>query len=224
MKFWRAFAKAVPTSNAGFFKACYAYEKLGERAKAIDFCGTALLLPPDYLLSEADHFGKLVLGKDSLDKRDINNLEQLSAHLRQGKQPLAEFYAEKLQCDLALRVDDDARLTRCATALAKIAPGDPHTIAFQWSLAVRQHDFNGAERLIVHAKAARMTAAAIAELERGLAQARAERRTHWIQLGGGVALLVMLLAFGVRALRALLLRRQGGGQDPAPSGPVAPVS
>jgi len=207
VKYWRAIAKAVPDSNAGFFRACGAYEKLRDREKAIEFCGAGLTLPPEYHPSEASRYAKLVLAKEGpLEQREVTALGEVTAHLRQSKQPLAAYYAEQIQCDLALRLDDEPRLASCSANLTKLSPDDARTISYRWALAIRREDFAGASAAIAHARKANLKPQAISELERGLSLAQSERRSRMLRIGlGAAAGLFGLLACAV-FLRRFMLR------------------
>jgi tetratricopeptide (TPR) repeat protein len=203
LKFWRAVAKGVPESNVGFFKACRTYERLGSREKAIEFCAKGLTLPPEYSPLEVTHYASLVLAKDTaLDQREILDLDEVSNHLRDSKKPLATFYAEQIQCDLAVRLGDEPRWVKCTTALGKLAPKDPRTITYQWSLAMKRTDFKAAAGFIAQAKQSAMKPESLAELERALGAARSEQRNRWIQIGLGSLALALALAFAIsRSIR-----------------------
>lgn len=221
VKFWRAVAKAVPDSNAGFFRACTAYEALGERERAIDFCGKGLTLPPDYPSAEAYRYSKLVLARDGRPNAlEIQALDQVTLHLRESKKPLAAFYSEQIQCELALELDDEPRLANCTANLVKLAPRDLRTVSYRWSLAVKREDFQGAEKAIADARALQMKPEALAELERGTRLALDARQTRRAKLGLGVAGVGLLLGLLILGFRRFVSQRKVAPTTTSASAPV----
>jgi hypothetical protein len=146
VKFWRASAKAVPDEAVGFSHACRDYQKLDERDNALAYCAASLNL---HGVSAADYvrFAELTVEKPTpLTNLDIQDLEAAIAHLH--AQPDAAGPAAVIECDLGVKLQDEARLARCTAVLAKTTPNDPHTLTFEWSLAMKRKNYREARRLL----------------------------------------------------------------------------
>jgi tetratricopeptide (TPR) repeat protein len=162
-KFYAALAKAVPDVSIAFAKACDAYDALGDREKALASCAAALRRQ-GVRVGDYAHFARLVLAKPTrLDPSEVDDVDAVIDHLK--KDESARPAGFEVQCNLAVRLGDKKRLEECAPALAVIAPGDPKTLFFQWSLALMQRDFPAARRFIEHAKASPMKPEEVAKME-----------------------------------------------------------
>ncbi|MEP6652022.1 MAG: hypothetical protein ABJA82_01605 [Myxococcales bacterium] len=167
-RYYRAFTKAVPDSSVGFSRLCESLEAAGQRAEAVAACRQALGLP-GAMLKDYVRFVHLILSRDDrapaeLPPAELEDVKQVVAHLRQH--PETAVAGSHMQCELGTRLESIALLEECTTALAAVAPGDPKTIAFQWALAVRKGDQQGARRLIERARTTGMKPEGIARMER----------------------------------------------------------
>jgi tetratricopeptide (TPR) repeat protein len=218
VKYWRAAATAVPDAAVSFGKACRAYQKLGEREQAIEFCSKALNLQgateEDYL-----RFGELVTQKSMpLSELEVKDLDAVVAHLRAEKQ---EGGAAVVECRLGVKQEDAARLQRCTQVLSKLSPNDPRSMAFMWSYAILRKDYGAAKRLVAAMEKAGMPKVALAEVKAATDKASAWWRrpfTDWRYAVGAVAALIFA-GLGLALLRRRLARVEG-----APSAGTAPAT
>ena len=152
VRFYRALVKMVPDRAIGFSKLCAAYEKLGDRDRAIEACVLAVSTEGVKIEDHA-HLARLVLGNPgTISDKHLTLLRNVIAHLRSD--PNSAIAADHISCELALRTSDQAMLEACTAGLAAKAPRDPKTVSFQWALAVQKHDRVEALRLIEQAKQA----------------------------------------------------------------------
>jgi hypothetical protein len=148
-RYYLAIAKMVPERATGFAKACAAYQALGQLPEALEACAIALNKPgvrvEDYL-----RYSELVLaGPEPLTPDELSDLGSVVAHLREQGRTQA---AEKVQCEVAFRQEDRQRLSECSAALFKLAPNDPKTVSYQWSLALLEKDYAESQKLIARAR------------------------------------------------------------------------
>jgi hypothetical protein len=202
-RYWRAMTKAVPDMSLPRRRLCAAYEATGDLPKAIESCRSALALR-GVTVQDSEHYVKLLLAKPvELDARDIADVEAIAAHLEKELGPEnGPPLAKTLQCQLAVRIHDPARLETCSNALWQLRPKDPETLVYAWTLAVMRGDLAKAEKLIAEARAAQMPRQAVSKLEQQLRVER-ERRAPWwmqelrdgrIQLATASAVLLAVLA------------------------------
>jgi tetratricopeptide (TPR) repeat protein len=218
VKYWRAAAVAVPDAAVSFGKACRAYQKLGERDQAIEFCSKALNLvgatEEDYL-----RFGELVTQKSlPLSELEIKDLDAVVAHLRGEKE---EGPAAVVECRMGVKLEDAVRLQRCTQVLSKLSPNDPRSLAFMWSYALLRKDYGAAKQLVTAMDKAGMPKVALAEVKAATDKASAWWRrpfTDWRYAVGAVVALV-LTGLGLALLRRRLARVEG-----APSAGTAPAT
>jgi hypothetical protein len=210
VKLYRAMAKAVPQRSISYTKQCEAYEAMGERRHAIDACWEALGRS-GVEIDDFTHYVRLTLaGRDKLAKSDSERVDAVVAHLRdqaggtQDTQLL--LLAGQLACELGLRLEDVSRMERCTAKLSALAPKDPRTFAFRWSLALLRRDDKQAERVIGEAKQAKVPDALLAQMSARLQEERSAASRHFLQtrilpaVASGVALVMAWLALGRRRL------------------------
>ena len=193
-RYYTAIAKGVPSRSYAFAKLCESLQAAGDRGRAVGACRSALYREgatvADYL-----RFVNLALAKDGpLTPDERKELEGVAKHLagESGGAPIAE----RMRCEIALRVHDVPALESCTAALGKLAPNDSITISFQWALALEKRDRASAERLIERARAAGMAADGLAKMESAtgsLGLGRGARATLW-GFGGIATLLLLVVA------------------------------
>lgn len=219
VKFWRASAKAVPDEAIGFSRVCRAYQMLEERENALPYCARALILhgatSEDYL-----RFSELMVASPgALTAEEIKDMDDAIAHLRaqpDAAEPTVAGPAAVMECQLGVKEDDAKRLKSCTAVLAKTAPNDPHTLTFQWSLAMKQHDYSEARRLLAQMATTKM----LPEAQEKLRFATDKAATWWRRpftdprYGFGTLLLIGLGALFVIRKRAQL-------RDASPTGTAA---
>jgi tetratricopeptide (TPR) repeat protein len=191
IRYYRAVVKAVPDRSVGLAKLCAAYEANGERDNAIKACGVALT-KPGVKLEDHVRFVRLMLGTGGVLGGPQRNIVQSAiGHLR--RQPGGLLPAEQLQCELALELGDTPMLQTCSAALAVAAPADARTVFFQWALAVRTGDSDGAGRLVARAREIGMAPDSLRQME------AVAVRSHPLRRWGLPVLLLMMAAVAVVA-------------------------
>jgi len=209
VKYFKALVLAVPDGATAYSRMCEEYEVLGRTNEAISSCAVALLQSGaafrDYL-----RYVDLVLRRPGrLSAKDLATLNDVVDHVRADPEG-GNVLAARLDCDIAVKVRDAARLKRCISVISESAANDPRTVTYQWSLAMIEHRFSDARDLIIRAKAARMTSEGLTQMEK---ETSAELR-RWY-------LLQALTAIGVIALVALagvfMVRRRRAGAPPLAS-------
>jgi hypothetical protein len=202
VKFWRASAKAVPDEAVAFSRACRVYQILEERDNAIHCCAKAINL---HGVTTADYmrFSELVVSTPNpLTDSEVEDLDAAVKHLR--AQPNGEGPAAVVECQLGVKLEDEARLAHCTAVLAKNTPNDPHALTFQWSLAMKRHNFSEARRLLAAMSKASMAPAALAQLQAATDKAATWWRRPFVdpRYGFGVLAVLGLLALFVLRKRA----------------------
>jgi len=209
VKFWRASAIAVPDEAVAFSHACQVYEILQERDNALEFCGHALNLhgarAADFL-----RFSELMVEKPGpLTDTEIRDMEAATSHLQQ--QPDAAGPAAVIECQLGVKLEDEKRLAHCTFVLSKTAPDDPHTLTFQWSLAMKRHNYSEARRLLSVMGKTPMLPAALAQLQTATDKEGAWWRRPFVDPRYGLGLVGLIGVAGV-----LLFRKRAQLRDAPP--------
>lgn len=156
IRFYRAVAKAVPDNARGWSKLCEAYELVKDRDRAIKACRYALDRPAVEL---QDHvrYVNLILDKASAEGRplaaaELTELNTVLAHLeKQEPKGSLDFTVNQLRCQVGVKMKDITTLEACTKALSRLAPDDPRTVVFSWTLALEKGQQREAEQLIDHA-------------------------------------------------------------------------
>jgi hypothetical protein len=217
-RYLRALAKAVPDRSAAFSKMCRAYEAAGDNANALASCKEALgkggVTLDDYL-----HFVQLTLSQaGALSRSEVDDVDAVIDHLEQHLDPAqkdsARLVTANLRCELAMRLQDVKRLQACTKTLAVLAPKDPKTQVFAWTLALATHDFARAQRIASLAAAAGVPRATVEGMTRAL-QVERDRLQPWrpmLRRYWPLGFLVLaLLARAAIALARGRRRLRGGG-------------
>ena len=204
VKFWRASAKAVPDEAVAFSRACQNYQLEGDRDDALTYCSRALNL---HGVTTGDYvrFGELTVQKNGpLSDVEIADLTAAIVHLQ--KQENGEGPAAVLECELGVKLEDEKKLAHCTSVLAKTTPNDPHTLTFEWSLAMKRKNFGDARRLVDAMSKAGMPAETLAQVRTATAEASAWWRRPFTdpRYGLAFACLIALVAFLIFRKRAQL--------------------
>jgi hypothetical protein len=202
-RYYEALAKAVPTAY-GPGMLCETLLKLNERERALAACREAVTRQGVTLADFARLAGILMAKPDPLAQDIQTELKGLSEHIDKDKD--AGLEGERVRCNIAVRLQDPATLEACTANLVKHAPEDAVTMSFQWSLAMQKHDFSGAQKVIEHARKAKVPEAAVSAME----DATYGHRKRWLGRVGiwliGGTIVTALLAVGARKF-ALSRRR-----------------
>jgi tetratricopeptide (TPR) repeat protein len=162
VKYFRALAKAVPDRAVSFARTCDEYEALGDWAKAVQFCRTAVALE-GATLADSQHYVRLVLGKTSaLNASEIQDVSEMVKQLSSNKE--TQIPAAELECEFGVRISSLEHLQSCTSVLKKVRPNDTKTTAYEWALAIKQNDFVKARELIERAKQSSMKPEAIEDM------------------------------------------------------------
>ncbi|MBC7988543.1 MAG: hypothetical protein H7Y19_03025 [Luteimonas sp.] len=197
VKYYRAVAKAVPDRAKGWAKLCEAYEAIKEVDKATKACRYAVDRE-GVELADYVRYVHLILAKEGdLRPDDRTELTKVLEHL--SKQNGLELATSHLRCEIGVRLGDVAMLETCTASLAKLAPEDPRTVVFQWSLAMHKGQRQEAERLIERAKSQGVVLSSITRMAEATA-ALGRPKFRWQFLVAGL----LVLAFG----GGMLLRRR----------------
>jgi tetratricopeptide (TPR) repeat protein len=204
VKFWRASAKAVPDEAVAFARACQDYQRLGERDNALSYCSRALNLQG---VTSADYvrFGELTIQKfGPLSTSEIDDLTAAIAHV--AKQENGGGPAAVMECQLGVKLEDEAKLAHCTSVLAKNTPNDPHTLTFEWSLAMKRRNYGEARRLVNAMSKTSLPPETLAQIRAATAEASAWWRRPFTdpRYGLGLACLLGVIAVLVFRKRAQL--------------------
>lgn len=192
-KYYQALAKAVPDAGRGFAKACEAFEALGNRQKALEYCTLAIALRGSRLV-DYGRYARIMLAKtERLTPAEVNELTQVTTHLQsiEGGPDLAQ----SINCEIGVRNEDVKRLQQCTEALQKTEAGKARTITYQFAYAIALKDEGAARQVITEARQAALPAAAIQKMEASLSMAR----PGWRKLIGSWQFMSVLVAIAVAA-------------------------
>jgi hypothetical protein len=208
VKYWRALAKAVPDRSVAFSKMCKAYEAAGDRDNALVACRAALgrggVTVDDNL-----RFARLVLAKPTaLGDAEIADVDAVIAHLERELGDEGALVAGRLRCDLAVRLEDVARLRACTKQLQAKAPNDPQTIAYTWALALKERNFARAETILEAAERAKLPAAALDKMNETLAAERKRGAPFWQRTLGDPRSVAVFAGFALLAAGAAVAIRR----------------
>jgi hypothetical protein len=175
------------------------YTAMSELVSAREACHEALFHEGVFPIDFVRYLHLLLDTKKQFGADDLQQADDVFAHLRQEKVDAQEIY--QLECDVALRVSDAHRMEACTSALATSWPDDPKTITYQWSLAVYKKDFVTAEKLVQRAKASAMAPEGIQKMEAATTKAQHKSRSKHVLAGAGALALFLIGAMGLRVLR-----------------------
>jgi tetratricopeptide (TPR) repeat protein len=193
IKYFRTLARVMPERAVSYARLCEAYEGAGQHDKALLACHEALG-KQGLRASDAAYYVRLVLqGSDPLTPEQVTEVDQVLEHLR--AEHVDARLSNELDCELALRADDGARLARCSDALLAIAPDSARAASFAWALAVKRQDYRGARRWLARAKAVGADAALLAQMEEGTRGIRSAWLNKTLAIGLGVLLGVAAVAY-----------------------------
>jgi tetratricopeptide (TPR) repeat protein len=150
IRYYRAVAKAVPDRAKAWSKLCEAYEDAKDRDRAIRACRYAIDRPAVELQDYVRYVHLILANEGQLTASDRSELTAVLAHLE--KQPSLDLVVNQLRCEMGVKLKDVPLLETCTKELARLAPDDPRTVVFEWSLAMRKGQRTEAERLIAQAR------------------------------------------------------------------------
>jgi hypothetical protein len=153
VRYYRAVAKAVPDNSKGWSKLCEAYERVNDRERAIRSCRYAIDRP-GVELQDYVRYVHLVLAEEGpLSGPAKKELDAVLGHLEEQDGTAIAVAVGHLRCEMGLKAKDIALMGACTKSLANLAPDDPKTVVFQWSLAVMKGQGAEAQHLLERARA-----------------------------------------------------------------------
>jgi hypothetical protein len=204
VKFFGVLARLVPDRAVSFARLCESYQGLGDRENALKSCRDALGRDGATVADSARFVGLVLGGEGDLSVGDRADTEAVLTHL--GEQHADAATLNRLECQLAAKIDDLGRLQACSSRLATLAPNDPRTTVFSWTLAARRGDGARANEWLARARVVGVEAPLLAEME---AQAKAvhpawwtEHARAWLLFSSSALALLSLALFRWRARRA----------------------
>ena len=212
IRFLRALAMATSEQAKGWSMLCEAYENAHERQHAIGACKYAIdregVELPDF-----ERFVRVVVAKEGeLDNDERTALNDVLTHL--DKDPSLALPTAHMRCAVAVKVKDQTAMEGCTAVLKKVAPNDPKTIVFLWSLAMMRGQRDDARNLLERAKLAGLATDSVARMTDLMAH------TRWSSsrlVGAGA------LALAAAVALFLLLRRRMETRRFAASPPLPPA-
>ncbi len=207
-RFYEAMVGAVPDEAIGYRKACDLYEKSSNRTKALEFCRGALGVSGATVADSSRYVELVVSQPGAISKEQSQDIADVIRNLRAV--PNTELALAKVECDLAVRLEDAGRLERCSTVLAKAAPNAASTLSYRWNLALLRQDFAQAEHFALLAKQAAVPAAVTDRMLQQVQEQRSlkSRLARLWQAQGKHLISALTLAALVGALSWIVLRRR----------------
>jgi tetratricopeptide (TPR) repeat protein len=197
VRFYGALAQAVPDRAVAFLRMCQQYEALGDRDRAIESCGQALLRD-GLTVDDYTHFVHLVLSRPGpLGDKERLALVAVLDHMRGD--PAARGAVDGLECEVGVKTSNVAQLEECTAALAARSPGDPKTLSYLWALAMDRGKLDEAAQIVEQARAAGVPAESLDRMRRTIATRASRRRTTRILALGSILLLLGAIALLARA-------------------------
>lgn len=184
VRYDRALAKAVPDQAKVWGQLCEAYQAVNDRDRAIKACRYAVDRKGVELQDYVRYVGLIVSKPDDLTREERDELTQVLNHL--AKDPSVGVVFSHLQCQVGAKTKDVALLETCTTALGKVAPDDPKTVIFKWSLAMLKGQPDEAERLIERAKELGVISQSIERMEKLTFSGSSRRWPAWSLLAGAL--------------------------------------
>jgi hypothetical protein len=195
IRYYRAVAKGVPDRAKGWGKLCEAYDVVHDRDRAIRACKYAIERDGAEAGDFVRYVGLIVSKPDDLTADEKKELSAVLGHLE--KDPTVGVTFHHLQCQVGVKERDAVMLEACTSALEKVAPDDPKTVIFKWSLAVMKGKTDEANRLVDRARDLGVLAEAVERMQNLTTPGG---RRHWAAWGAagacaGLAIASALLWF-----------------------------
>jgi tetratricopeptide (TPR) repeat protein len=166
----RALAKAVPNRATAHARACEAHDKAGQWEKALETCRAALGKEGVTVADSALFVRVMLKSKAPLATAQIEDLDAVIEHLdgQIGTEEAGRLTVADLKCQVAVRLEDAARLGACVKEMQGLAPKAGQTFVYASLLALKQHDWDEARSIIERARKAGLPAPAIRLMEERL--------------------------------------------------------
>jgi hypothetical protein len=154
LRYYRALVKAVPERARSWGKLCETYAIVNDHERAAAACGTALMRPGVEVQDYVRFVHETIEGADAkgvaLSAQQRTQLNDVLVHL--DGQPNMQIIASHLRCQVGVKEGDPRLLETCTSVLGRLAPDDPKTAVFQWTLAVQRGQRDRAAELLKRLK------------------------------------------------------------------------
>ena len=210
-RFWRALAKAAPDRSLPYAKMCQSYSATGDYANALAACRTALGKQGVTAEDNLQYVQLLLENKPgALTSEDIADVDAISRHVKQQiAKPEGAVMGARISCELASKLADAKRLEACTKELKALAPHDPQTFIYSWSLAMQQGQLDRAEQML---KGSKLPASTLAPMNEYLKREQERHAPWWRRMLGDVRFrftsAAVLFAMVAASMLALHRRRQ----------------
>lgn len=181
IRYYRAVAKGVPDRAKGWGKLCEAYEVVHDRERAIRSCKYAIERDGAESGDFVRYVGLIVSKPDDLTADERKELTGVLGHLESD--PSANVTFRHLQCQVGVKEHDSAMLEACTAALEKLAPDDPKTVIFKWSLAMMKGRTDEAGKLVERARDLGVLAEAVERMQNLTTPGGRRHRGTWAAVG-----------------------------------------
>lgn len=221
VRYYRALVKAIPERAPAYSMLCGAYEGLGDLGSALDACRAALG-KPGVTLDDNVHFVQLLLRKETaLEPKDVEDIDAVLGHISKelSSDQTAAITVAELQCSLATRQEDAARLESCSSRLNELAPKDPRSVTYSFARELQKKDIAAAQAVITRGQRLGMPAEATDRMQASLDRARASESPlqSWLKRWGLVGGLTVLVSGGLLGLGVSRRKRPLAGATPRPA-------
>ncbi len=149
-RYFEAVVRLLPEQSIGHAKLCEARAHAGAIEEALSACREALERPGVRVQDYVRFLAVTLVRPGTVPAEAVQRFDEVLEHVE--KEGVQSAEAQQLNCQLALRQNDDSRLTTCVGKLERWAPSDPATAAYTWARAMRLHDEKGARAAFERAR------------------------------------------------------------------------
>jgi hypothetical protein len=205
VRYYRAVVKAVPDRAKGWSKLCEAYAVVNDHVRAAKSCSMAIDLPGTEFQDYPRFVHETLLKQGPLAAGDRVKLDLAIAHLEKQPDPNPPAFvltANHLRCEVGVKAADPRMLEACTAVLTRLAPNDPKTVVFQWTLEMQRGHTESAGRLLERARQLKLPAENVERMA-AVTFAGRGRALIWFAVG----LIALIVAAGLVAFLRLRKRR-----------------
>jgi hypothetical protein len=137
-RYFEAVVRLLPEQSIGHAKLCEALAHAGAIEEALMACQEALVRPGVRVQDYVQFLAVTLIKPGSVSPEAVQAFDATLAHLE--KEGVQSPDAQRLNCQLALSLNDTARLSTCVKRLEATAPEDSRSAGYAWVQAMRAHD------------------------------------------------------------------------------------
>jgi tetratricopeptide (TPR) repeat protein len=195
-RYFEAVVRLLPEESIGHAKLCEARAGAGAIEEALPECQEAIERPGARVQDYVQFLAVTLARPQAVPAERVIAFDEALDHMEQENVQSAE--AQRLNCQLALRQGDDARLATCVDKLTHWAPNDAKTAAFSWARAIRLRDEKGARAALRRAKELGHDPARLKEMQATMTKAFSTNSVWYLAIGSfalalaGLGLLLVL--------------------------------